>query len=294
MIARAFSPSYSVWERYPLVGGALGFVSAIGRIAKTYTDNETTHERSETENKLSRERAQSLYAAAYAEYLPKWQAWREAVKTYEAELAAYEAWRPKFVAVWQAYRERGVKAAKLFETIHENIEKRGRLELELSSPEHLTALFREAIAAAAKAHPDLGILRLATTEARWKVFNPPQGPLTREELRAVAKDLAIPQGVVVRQHEAQAWMQDRFQKQVAAIVEYNLPELAPLCDDARLEAVRDLLPPLPTIANEGHESRKRPDKPTRPTPPEGVIFFGKYDWEKEYNPPVPPEKVIWS
>lgn len=285
----------SIMKGFPLTGAIIGLVVAALHVSSVEARNFAERNRykaavshREREAKLRRDRAKSLYAMAYADYQPKWQAWREAMKTHEAELAAYQVWRAKFVAAWQAYHERGKEAAKLFERIHANVQMRGRVELELTEPEHMQALFREAIAESSKSNPDLGILRLATPETRWKVFNSPQGPLTREELRAVTHDLAIPEGVVVREHEAKAWLEGRLQKQAAAIVEYNLPELTELCEDHRLEAVRDLLPPMPPIDKVAHEHRTPPPTPERPEPP-GNLIFG-YPWE----PPVPPDRVVWS
>lgn len=234
----------------------------------------------ERETKLNRERAQSRYAIDYAEYLPKWQAWHEADKAYYAANTAYEVWQVKFRAAWEAYRQQGVKAAELFEIIHENVEKRGRLELELNDPEHLTALFREAISVAARVHPELGLLRMVR---RFVGSQPPPSPhsaynpLTFEEHEQLGENGQGP----------------KFY-QVHPSVGFNLPELAYLLDDARLEAVRDLLPPIPPLASEGRESRTAPKRPMRPTPPESLLFYGQNDFIKEFSPPVPPDKVVWS
>jgi hypothetical protein len=254
--------------------------------------------REEWERQRRHERLRATYAEKYQAYLPQWEAWRVAVKAYDAEHAAYEAWHEKFLQAWQAYRERGVKAAKLFETIHENVEKRGRLELELSSPEHLTALFREAIAAAAKTHPDLGILRLVDVvqSAHVVAHSPAKGPLTSAELEV----LTYP-----KLHQNPPAMRDwqelktsdraiRPHRQVSLVVAYNLPELAYLFDDYRLNAVRDVLPPLPPLTRECTESRAVPKRPERPTSPEGVIFYTPSYGTDDSLPPVPPDKVKWS
>lgn len=213
----------------------------------------TERARQEREAQLSRERAQSRYATNYAEYLPKWHAWHDAMKIYEAKLPVFDALHSQFVAAREAYRERGITAAKLFETIHENVEKRGRLELELSARVHLTALFQQAIAAAAKAHPDLGLLRLVGVKHRG----------------------------------------------VDGLIFYNMPELAYLLNDPRLEVVRDLLPRIPPIDEAGNDIPTSPTKPERPPPPEGIIFYREHIYAQHYYesgdaPPVPPDKVRWS
>jgi hypothetical protein len=290
LILRSFRSPISIWEKYPLTGGVLGFFAAIIHIGKTAIIHERNerekklaHERNEREKKLARERAQSLYASNYIEYLPKWRAWREAFNAYEAEKKSYDAWRVKFHQAWEDYRAQGIKAAELFENIHANVEKRGRLELELSAPEHLAALFREAIGEAAKVHPGLGVLGLVGPKISAKE-PPPRGgqysPLTPEELQEYDWQVfPVIEGGRVNH------------RQVNPTISHNMPELAYLLDDPRLEAVRDVLPPMPAIGKVVHEYRTPPKKPVRPTPPENLLF---YSADGETAAPVPPNKVTWS
>lgn len=242
-----------------------------------------------------RNQAHQAYTEAYSAYLPKWQAWRGAMQVYEAELAAYQAWRERFTAAWDAYRERAKRAVSLFDTIYASVQTRGRVELELSEPEHLDALFREAFAEVAKSNPDLGILGLVCSEARWKVESPPKGPLTPQELKKITNHFTAPEGVIIKQHEidkAKSYLESMLINQVNATIEFNLPELLYLHEDERLERIRDLLPPVPSIEQAGIENRTPPTKPERPAAPGNVIFSSQP--VGGYYPPVPPERVTWS
>jgi hypothetical protein len=207
------------------------------------------------------------------------------MRTYEAQLAAYQAWRAKFVAAWEAYHERGKEAAKLFERLHTNVQMRGRVELELSEPEHLQSLFREAISEVSKTNPDLGILRLITP------FVSSEPPPAKEWNYNPRPDESLKE----KYNWQQMWSatgEPVNHRQVHPVISHNLPELAYLFDDARLEAVVDLLPQVPGIAVEGTENRKEPPRPAFPDAPANIIF-SQQD-ANGYSAPVPPERVTWS
>lgn len=267
-----------------LTVGGLMFLSALSGYGAAQARHQRDLDNQEREKALRLERSKSLYASAYAEYLPKWQAWREKMKTYEAELASYQAWRAKFVAVWEAYHERAKQAAKLFELIHSNVQMRGRVELELSDAAHLQALFREAIAEVGKANPDLGMLRMIgpivsaeTPPGTGGAYN----PLTSKEMEKYSLQVfPVVEGGPVNH------------RQVFPVISHNLPGLAYLFDDERVAAVVDLLPEVPGVPAPGAEHRKEPEKPAFPNGPGNIIFSAQDAFG--YYAPVPPERVTWS
>jgi hypothetical protein len=127
-------------------------------------ENREAIERAEHQKKLNREAAQSAYARAYADYLPKWQAWCGWMEAYQYEMQAHDAWQKSHATAWAAYRDQATEAVEIFETFYNNVDKEARLRLELSKPEHLKSLHREAFKKAAKQRPVLGMLRLVGSE----------------------------------------------------------------------------------------------------------------------------------
>lgn len=94
------------------------------------------------------------YAAAYAEYHPRWRSWLYNYHKYESDLADHKAVKEHVVA-------KAKEAADRFAAVCFNAEKMARLPLNLSEPKHLRSVLREAMKDAAKRHPELGYLRLA-------------------------------------------------------------------------------------------------------------------------------------
>lgn len=106
-----------------------------------------------------RERAKADYEAAYKAYYPKWQSWHDATVRYEKDRKAFLAWQEDRKKAEAIRREMGEMAQEVLTSLHRVAQERGRLELELSKPEHLTTLFRELFKEAVFRRPELWILR---------------------------------------------------------------------------------------------------------------------------------------
>ncbi|MGU9982545.1 hypothetical protein ACJ4V0_21130 [Phreatobacter sp. HK31-P] len=103
--------------------------------------------------------AKADYEAAYKAYYPKWQAWHDATVRYEKDRKAFLTWQEDRKKAEAIRHEMGEMAQEVLTSLHRVAQERGRLELELSKPEHLTTLFRELFKEAAFRRPELWILR---------------------------------------------------------------------------------------------------------------------------------------
>lgn len=108
----------------------------------------------------AKEIAHNRYVRAYAEYLPKWQAWHKSLEAPRQQAAALQAWR----AMLPEYARRATQAAIALDRLFHAVDTRARVQLGLHNMTDIYSLYREAVKAASQAHPDLGLLRLP----RWQ------------------------------------------------------------------------------------------------------------------------------
>lgn len=155
---------------FAMIGAGIGLV--IGFLSYRGVESRNAAKRKAYEDALQEiadekaqrvEQARRQYVDSYNAYLPKWQAWRTAYQAYTPKLTAFETWERNRSTAFNTVRPRVQQAVEAFKVLHFNVDKRARLELELSSPDHRLALFREAFAEAAKGQPDFGYFRLLDT-----------------------------------------------------------------------------------------------------------------------------------
>lgn len=145
-----------------------------------------------------RERAKADYEAAYKAYYPKWQAWHDANVRYEKDRKAFFTWQEDRTKAQAIRQELGETAQELLTSLHRVAQERGRLELELSKPEHLTKLFRELFKEAAFRRPGLWILRdpefasPLVKEVADLLPPMPQGPKALSEQRTLPDQPRMP------------------------------------------------------------------------------------------------------
>lgn len=147
-----------------LILGLISFSVNASRHARYKSDLQKQAAERERARERQLEQARAHYATAYAEYLPKWQAWLLDYRRYTTELRDYGTWEAEHKAAWQGFHSRVIAAVEAFKILHLNVDKRAQLELELTSPNQRAALFREAFAEAAKQHKDFGLLRLTESD----------------------------------------------------------------------------------------------------------------------------------
>lgn len=264
--AKTWSPIYAI-----AIATLLGFIHAVVKLFNNAHDYRRAWEayRAEmvrwNEEQSKREAARKAQEAHEAE---REQRYRKALATWEIHHAVwvkgqvyFREWHEQSRQAWAEVEQKAYHAATLFESTYRQIDSKLRMEMNFTDKAAILKIFREAITDLAREHPELGLLRYIervrdVQPGRHIGGFPPWAtpPYTFREIQALTHPNSASYKAPLVLHP---------------MVAANFPKLAGWLDDERLEAVRDVLPPIPVHIFPQQENRptnhsaepKRPDAP---------------------------------